>query len=109
MTGYFDSPRVRPRYRGMSDPFRLHVPSEEAAAAARAQALHRMYLDWAASPDRDHWVPGPLVELHAYDSHADFFYRNKQVVVAEAHGAPVYDADELARMDAPLSVVLDDG
>lgn len=98
---YFGSPRARPRYRGISDPITLYVPSEEASAAARVQALHRMYLDWATSPDREHWVPGPLIELQMTSVHADFFYRNKQAVIASAHGKPVLDADEVARMDAP--------
>jgi hypothetical protein len=109
VTGYFDSPRVRPRYRGMSDPIHRYFPSDEVADAARAQALHRMYLDWAGSPDHEHWVPGPLVELRMTDTHADFFVRNRQVVIVEARGEPVFGADELARMDASRAEVRDDG
>lgn len=81
--------------------------SEATCEAARRQAVHRVWLDWALSTDRESWLP-VVLNVSVVQDVADLFVRNRMVVVAEAHGEPVCSSEELARMDAPLNVVRDD-
>lgn len=106
--GFFAEARPVPRYQGMSDP----VPARANPAAvdmAKSQALHRMWVDWATSEEWRHWLPGPTVDVQVVNNVGDLFERNLYVIAASALGSPVYDSDELARMNAPLGVVRDDG
>lgn len=96
---------ARPRYHGVSDPLPRSA-SAAACEAAQRQVIHRIWLDWAQSPDRERWLPA-VVEMRVVET-ADLFLLNQQAFAGHALGEPVCSAAELARMDAPLSAVRED-
>lgn len=83
---YFDEPRNPPRYRGISNPVGRN--DQIRIDLARRQAIHRAFLDWANSPDREHWVPSGLT-AEVEEATSDFFIRGKVTIVARMVGRPV--------------------
>ena len=86
MNDYFDQPRRTPRYEGASDPVGKH--DQTRVDLATRQAIHRAYLDWAASHNREHWIPSDLT-VEVANSVPDLFIRNKVAIVARMVGKPV--------------------
>lgn len=96
---YFDQPRPRPVYRGVSDP--VERGNQPNIARARTQAIHRAYLEWATSEDREHWVPDALTLQVVAAAPPELFTRNKIAITARlvADSVLPLNADQVAEVE----------